>query len=257
MLQWVLPRRTFPIIIRRMPTSAEVLAHLPLFQALSPSELAAVAAGFRQDRYERDACLFREGERSARLWVVSEGQVKIVKYGEGGKEIVVEVISPGEVFGGATMLIPHQPATAFALSEVTTLSLALDDYRRLLLQHPAVAVQVLESLGERMQGFIRMRAMAGERVERRVAHILLKLAHKFGEATPDGVVIRASLTRQDISELADTTVETAIRVMSRLRKEGLVKTLRGGYVVICDQRALQALAGAQDSAPGSHPGGTS
>jgi CRP-like cAMP-binding protein len=226
-----------------MTTNAEVLAQVPLFQPLSPSELAAVAAWFRQDNYEHEACLFREGDSSVRFWVVSEGQVKIVKYGEGGKEIVVEVISPGEVFGGATMLIPDQPATAFALSDVTTLSLALDDYRRLLAEHPAVAVRVIELLGERMQGFIRMRALAGERVERRVAHILLKLAHKFGQKTEEGVVIRASLTRQDIAELADTTVETAIRVMSRLRKAGIVKTLRGGYVVILDHEALQKLTG--------------
>ena len=53
--------------------------------------------------------------------------MKIVKYGEGGKEIVVEVISPGEVFGGAIMLIPRQPATAIALSDVAALSLPLDD----------------------------------------------------------------------------------------------------------------------------------
>ena len=239
-----------------MQSSATVLAQVPLFQSLSPSELAAIAAWFRQDRFERDACLFREGDLSARFWVVGNGQVKIVKYGEGGKEIVVEVISPGEVFGGATMLIPRQPATAFALSDVTTLSLALDDYRRVLRDYPVVAVQVIETLGERMQGFIRMRALAGERVERRVAHILLKLARKFGEKSEAGWVIQASLTRQDIAELADTTVETTIRVMSRLRKDGVVKTLRGGYVVILDAQALEDLAGAQASAAGSHSGGT-
>lgn len=228
-----------------MDSHAEVLARVPLFRPLSPAELAAVAAWFREDRYERDAYLFHEGDPSARFWVVSQGQVKIVKYGEGDREIVVEVISPGEVFGGATMLIPLQPATAVALTDMTTLSLALDDYKRVLQMHPAVAVRVIETLGERMQGFIRMRALAGERVERRVAHILLKLAHKFGEQTEAGWVIQAGLTRQDIAELAGTTVETAIRVMSRLRQEGVVKTLRGGYVVILDRAALQALAGSQ------------
>ena len=239
-----------------MSSRAVTLARVPLFRGLSPAELDAVAAGFREDRFASDAPIFHEGDPSARFWVVSEGQVKIVKYSEGGKEIVVEVISPGEVFGGATMLIPRQPATAMALSDVAALSLPLDDYTRLLREHPAVAVQVIETLGERMQGFIRMRALAGERVERRVAHILLKLAHKFGEKIESGWVIRAGLTRQDIAELADTTVETAIRVMSRLRKEGILKTLRGGYVVILDRRALQDLAGSQGSGTGSRSGET-
>ncbi len=227
-----------------MASRAETLACVPMFRALSPGELEAVAAGFREDRFAGDAPIFHEGDPSARFWVVGEGQVKIVKYSEGGKEIVVEVISPGEVFGGATMLIPLQPATAIALSDVAALSLPLADYKRLLSEHPAVAVQVIAMLGERMQGFIRMRALAGERVERRVAYILLKLAHKCGEKTEAGWVIRAGLTRQDIAELSDTTVETAIRVMSRLSKEGIVKTLRGGYVVILDREALQKLTGA-------------
>jgi CRP-like cAMP-binding protein len=240
--------------LRSMVSRAETLARVPLFQCLSPTQLEAVAARFREDRFARDHLIFNEGETSARFWVVSEGQVKIVKYGESGKEIVVEVISPGEVFGGATMLIPRQPATAMALSDVAVLSLPVDDYKQLLREHPVVAVQVIETLGERMQGFIRMRAMAGERVERRIAHILLKLAHKFGEKTEAGWVIRAGLTRQDIAELADTTVETAIRVMSRLRKEGVVRTLRGGYVVILDRRALQDLAGTQGAGPSSPPG---
>jgi CRP/FNR family transcriptional regulator len=224
-----------------MPSTADTLAQVPLFRALTPSDLASLAAWFREDRFARDAYLFHEGDPAARFWIVRDGQVKIVKYGEGGKEIVVEVIPPGEVFGGATMLMPQQPATAQAMGEVVTLSLSVDDYRRLLRQYPPVAVGVIALLGERMQGFIRMRAMAGERVERRIAHILLKLASKFGEEAEGGWVIRASLTRQDIAELADTTVETAIRVMSRFRQEGLVKTLRGGYVVILKREALQKL----------------
>ena len=227
-----------------MTSHAEALARVSLFSALSPTQLAAIAAQVREDRYERDAPIFHEGDPSARFWTVKQGQVKIVKYGEGGKEIVVEVISPGEVFGGATMLIPRQPATAQALSEVTVLSLPVDDYRRLLHDYPAVAVQVIQMLGERMQGLIRMRAIASQRVERRVAHILIKLANKFGEQSEAGLLIRASLTRQDIAELSDTTVETAIRVMSRLSKEGIIKTLRGGFVVILDREALLKLAGA-------------
>jgi CRP/FNR family transcriptional regulator len=225
-----------------MSSSAEVLARVPLLHDLRPAELTSAALRFREDSYAPETILFREGDTASRFWIVKAGQVKIVKYGEGGREIVVEVIPPGEAFGGATMLMPIQPATAQALSDLTTLSLSLDEYKALLRDYPAAAVRVIEMLGERMRGFIRMRAMAGERVERRVAHILLKLATKFGEQTDEGWMIRTSLTREDIAELSDTTVETAIRVMSRLNKEGLVKTLRGGYVVIRDRRRLQEIS---------------
>jgi len=226
-----------------MSTNTDLLARLPLLRGLSPGELATLTPRFREDHYDRDAHIFYEGDPAARFWVVKAGQVKIVKAGESGKEVVIEVIPPGEAFGGATMLMPNQPATAQALSDLLTLSLSVAEYKQLLQDYPIVGVHVIEMLGERMRGLVRMRSMAGERVERRIAHILLKLARKFGQAHPEGWMIQASLTREDIAELADTTIETAIRVMSRFRKEGLVKTLRGGYIVILDREALQNLSG--------------
>jgi len=224
-----------------MVATAEILAQIPLFRDLSSADLTAIASRFGEDRFKRDDFIFHEGDPAARFWVVKDGQVKIVKYGEPGKEIVIEVIPPGEVFGGATMLMPRQPATAQALSDATTLSLAVDEYKRLLRDYPAVAVRIVEILGDRLLGVIQMRAMASERTERRVAHILLKLASKFGEDTAEGGLIRARLSRQDIAELSDTTLETAIRIMSKFRSQGLVKTLRGGYIVITDREALRRL----------------
>lgn len=226
-----------------MPSNADVLGRVPLFRDLNHNELAIIVPRFRGDRFERDAYIFHETDPAARFWVVKDGQVKIVKHGEGGKEIVIEVIPPGEVFGGAAMLMSHQPATAQALSDAATLSLSVDDYRRLLRDYPAVGVRVIEMLGDRLLGVIRMRMMIGERVERRIAHILLKLASKFGQETEAGWMIATSLSRQDIAELADTTIETAIRVMSAFRKQGLVKTLSGGYVVIVDREALRQIGG--------------
>ena len=130
-----------------------------------------------------------------------------------------------------------------AVADAVTLSLAVDEYKRLLREYPAVGVRVIEMLGERLLGVIRMRAIASERVERRIAHVLLKLAAKFGEERQEGWVINASLSRQDIAELSDTTLETAIRVMSKFRKEEWVRTLRGGYVVIVDREALRKMGG--------------
>ncbi|MBI3764357.1 MAG: Crp/Fnr family transcriptional regulator [Chloroflexi bacterium] len=226
-----------------MPSNADVLARVPLFRDLSPTDLTAIAPRFREDHFPRDAYIFYEADPAERFWVVKDGQVKIVKNGEGGKEIVIEVIPPGEMFGGAAMLMTHQPATAQALAPATALSLSRDEYKRLLRDYPPVSVRVIEMLGERLLGVIRMRMMISERVERRIAHILLKLASKFGEETGEGWAIQASLSRQDIADLADTTIETAIRVMSRFRKDGLVKTLRGGYVVIVDREALRRVGG--------------
>ena len=221
----------------------EALVNVPLFSDLSRSELAALAGRFRVDRFRRDDYIFYEGDPAARFWVVKEGQVKIVKYNEGGKEIVIEVIPPGEIFGSAALLMKNQPATARALSDAVTLSLSIQEYKRMLHEYPAVSVRVIEILGERLRGVIGMRMMISERVERRVAHVLLKVASKCGVETDSGWMINVSLSRQEIAELADTTTETAIRVMSRFSKSGWVKTLPGGYVVILDRAVMEKISG--------------
>jgi CRP/FNR family transcriptional regulator len=226
-----------------MSSDLDTLGLVPLFRDLTPSQLSDIVSRFREDTFNQDAYIFYENDRAARLWIVRDGQVKIVKYGEGGREAVIEVISPGEVFGGAAMLMPQHPATAQALSKLTTLSLSTDQYKLMLQEQPAVAVRVIESLGHRLLSVIGTRMMASERVERRIAHILLKLASKSGVESEAGWQISISLSRQDIADLSDTTIETAIRVMSKFRKAGLVKTRRGGYVVILDPGQLREISG--------------
>jgi CRP/FNR family transcriptional regulator len=97
-------------------------------------------------------------------------------------------------------------------------------------------------LGMRLHSMMGLQVLAGERVERRVAHIVLKLASRVGRPDDEGVLIPISLSRQDIAEMAGTTLETAIRTMSRFRAQKLIKTLRGGYLLITNEEALRQMA---------------
>jgi CRP/FNR family transcriptional regulator len=87
-----------------------------------------------------------------------------------------------------------------------------------------------------------LQILAGERVERRLAHILVKLADRVGRPDPEGVLITIPLSRQDLADMAGTTLETAIRTISRFREQGWVKTRRGGYLVITGLERLQQQA---------------
>lgn len=217
----------------------QLLAQVALFRDLTLAQLTAITPWFRLDTFQANEPIFHEGDEANRFWVVREGEVKIVRYALGGREVVIEVIPAGEVFGGSVLLMPIHPATAVALSRTATLSLSIEQYHNLLNEYGAVGVRVIEILGERLLSVIHMRTLAADRVERRMAHILLKMASKSGVKTPEGIKINLSLTRQDLADLADTTLETAIRTMSVFRKNGLVRTLRGGYVVILDENRLR------------------
>ena len=219
-----------------------VLRQVPLFASLTTDQIAAAADWFQTQSFDPDALIFLEGDPADRLWVVSAGQVKIVKHTSDGQENLLEVITPGEMFGGAALLLPRHPASAFAMTATDTLSIDRELYRQLIRRHPDIALRIIDLLGERLQTAMKMRALAAERVDVRLANILLKLCDKAGAPVEQGTRINLPMTRQDLADMAGTTIETAIRVMSRLRKEGLVLTEPGGYVVVLDHERLLRLS---------------
>jgi CRP/FNR family transcriptional regulator len=222
--------------------AAEVLRQVPLFASLTIDQITAVAGWFHVEAFDQDAMIFLEGDPADRLWVVSAGQVKIVKHTSDGQENLLEVITPGEMFGGAGLLLAAHPATAVAMTPTTALSIERGPYLQLIRQYPDIALRIIDLLGERLQAAMKMRALAVEHVDVRLANILLKLCDKAGEPIGEGTRINLPLSRQDLADMAGTTIETAIRVMSRLRKEGLVHTEPGGYVVMLDRERLQRLS---------------
>lgn len=220
----------------------ELLQRIPLFAALTPEQIASFADRFRVDVFAPDTFIFLEGDPADRLWVVQSGQVKIIKYSADGLENILEVILPGEMFGGAGILFPVHPATAVAMAETTTLSLEREGYLQLARQFPDIALRIIAILGERLRAAMKMRALSTDRVDVRVAHILLKLCDKVGEKTLEGVKINLPLSRQDLADMTGTTIETAIRIMSKFRKEGLVFTEPGGYIVVTDCDRMRTLS---------------
>ena len=227
------------------PGPLALLAQLPLLAGLPARDLAELAALARADHFEPDAAIFNQGDPSDRFWLLRAGRVKIAHLAAGGREVILEVIAPGEAFGGAVLFLPEHPAAARALTAADTLSVPREAYARLMVNHPQVAQRLVRMLGARLQSLIAMQVLAGERVERRLAHILLKLADRAGRAEPGGgVLITIPLTRQDLAEMTGTTLETAIRTLSRFRAQGWLETRRGGYILIRDPEQLQAQAGA-------------
>ena len=220
----------------------ELLRGLPLLAGVAGERLAALAAHCAVAQAARDSVIFNQDDPADRVWLVHGGQVKIVYQEVDGREIILEMIAPGEAFGGAVLFFPTHPATAKAMDDSVLVNFSIERYTELLAQHPPLTLKLLRMLDARHRSMINMQILAGERVERRMAHILLKLADRVGQADPDGTLITISLSRQDLADMAGTTLETAIRTLSRFSQQALVKTERGGYLVILDRAQLTALA---------------
>ncbi len=220
-----------------MPASdkAQVLKASFIFSSLNSDEMAelvnlAVERSFRPEEF-----IFWEGDAPEWFYIVAEGKVKVLKHSSAGKDFIIAFFSPGEMFGEVAVFGDRPyPASAQAVMETRVVGLKREDFLSFLAHQPQVALRIINVLGERLrdaQG--RLRDLAGEKVEQRLAGILLMLSARIGLTLP--------FTRQNIADMAGTTIETAIRVMSHLRERGIIHSVRG-KVVILDEEKLRLLS---------------
>jgi CRP/FNR family transcriptional regulator, nitrogen oxide reductase regulator len=222
-------------------TALSLLHQLPILADLPEPDLVSLARQVTFRDYARDEEIFYQGDPADRVWWVHTGRVKIIYHDQAGREVILEIIAPGEAFGGAVLFFPNQPATAKTMEDASIASFSSELYARFLLDHPPVTLKLLRMLGTRHLSMINMQILAGERVERRMAHIIYKLAARVGRSDPGGTLITIPLSRQDLADMSCTTLETAIRTVSRFQKEGLIMTRRGGYILVTDLERLKDL----------------
>jgi CRP-like cAMP-binding protein len=201
---------------------------------LSAKERAAVEKQLVRRAYEKDEYLFFEGTPAEWLVMVAQGRVKMIKHSETGRETILATFGPGQIVGEVGVLVGDAyPATAQALEPTVTLSLRRSEYMTLLRANPDLAWALVAELGRRLQrAHETIRSLAVEKVERRIARVLLRMAAASGERLPGGMVrITVPLSRQDIADMAGTVLETAIRTMSKFQKQGLIESQAGRIVL--------------------------
>ena len=221
-----------------------LLAKSALFAPLASQERARLEKQLVPRAWARDDYIFFEGEPAQWLVFVARGRVKMIKHSDSGRETILATFGPGQVVGEVGVLIGDSyPATAQALEPTETLSLPRAPYLAAVQENPALAWALIVELGSRLQrAHETIRSMAVEKVERRVARVLLRMANTAGERLPDGTVrINVPLTRQDIADMAGTVIETAIRTLSKFQKQGWIQT-QDGQIVLLQAHQLVAVA---------------
>jgi CRP-like cAMP-binding protein len=229
------------------PTSLRVdpasIAGLRLFAGMPPEAHAEIANACRARRVPKGSPLFEQGAAADAYFVVLDGRLKVVQTTPDGQQVVVRFVGPGEPAGIlAAFGIAAYPATAIAVADTLVLAWEGKDAAALMNRHPAWAMATSAAIGGRVQeAHTRVREMATERVERRIAHAVLRLARQAGSRIEEGVRIEFPLSRQDIAEMTGTTLHTVSRVMSAWEQAGLVD---GGRqrIVVKDPHALVRIA---------------
>ncbi len=216
----------------------KILRGLPFFTSLTDEALQAVNLLFRETGYQPDEFLNFAGDDGKKLYVVAEGRVKLLRQTTGGKQIMLDLLVPGEFFGNIGQAPQPYPDTAQAQTSVCALTISIDDFRGVMRSHPAVALAVLDTVTGRLQSaHDTIHLLSVEPAEKRVAHTLLRLARKLGKQEEFGLLIQTPLSREALAEMTGITTETASRVISQFQREGWIDTGRQ-WVAIKDQTAL-------------------
>jgi CRP/FNR family transcriptional regulator len=196
-----------------------------------------------------DEIIFLQSDPADQVWLCVRGCLKMCVQEETGREVIPWLVQAGEPFGTSMFLLGEQRATARALTAAEVLYFPIERYEQLLAAHPAMVRVLLRTINTRLSAVVHMHLMAGDRVERRIAYILLKLAKCSGRDDPEGTLVTIPLSRQEVADMTGTTLETAIRTLSRLRSEGAIKTRQGGFLVILDRACLEQIANRTDPNP--------
>lgn len=213
---------------RRTDEALSWLAEALLFQGLSLAEHQAALQAARRRRVRREAFFFQQGDPANALYVLTVGRVRLTQVTPEGDQVILHLVHPGEMFGGIAVLgDATYPVSAQALEDCQALTWDGESMAGLMERTPRLALNALRLLAGRVQELQdRVRELATERVERRVARMLLRLARQAGRKVDNGVLIDLPLSRQDLAEMTGTTLFTVSRVLSRWEQQGLVEAGR-------------------------------
>jgi len=226
------------------PNRRDPLQNVPLMSGLSASDRRWIGGQVIETRYRKGEAIFKQGDPAEYFHIVKEGAVKCVKSSQDGKEVALKVLLPGDLFccEAAVLDGSAHPGCARPMEDVTILKLSKKAYFEALRRNPDSALQVIEYLGKRLnEAQENAKVLALDPAEERVAALLVGLASRAGVRDPEGLRLTIHLTRQDIADMAGLTIETAIRVMSRFKRDRLVSGTAKRLVIV-DLPRLRKLA---------------
>jgi CRP/FNR family transcriptional regulator len=210
---------------------------IPILSPLTADDRAALAPLCELRAFEKGETLFEEGDPALFIHFLFVGRVKIVKAAQ-TRDLILEILGPGEPVGAVAVFEQRPfPASAIALEPSGTVSIPEREFFQLVERRPEITRRLLAGLTLRLMALNRRLADMTGSVEYRTARLFATLADRLGRNQGDSVFVPIHLSRQEIADLVGTTIETAIRVMSRWQKEGLVETERDGFLI----RKIEAL----------------
>jgi CRP/FNR family cyclic AMP-dependent transcriptional regulator len=244
------------VSVRRAPTgqTAELLRGVSLFSELSDVELEKIAHVAVPRSYPAGSVILREGDPGDTCYILRAGRARVVRQHADGRAITLTNLGPGEIFGELAMFDGEvRSATVEAIDDVQAVAILAGDLKRLLNEHPQIAVKLLGALAEKLRETnARIARQSFQKVSSRVAGVLSELAEtgsragqqidaggeRSGASEGGSLEVIVHSTQADLAQLAGTSREAASRFLATLQRAGVV-TCKRGRIIVHDPFALQ------------------
>jgi CRP-like cAMP-binding protein len=205
-----------------------VLNGADMFDVLGADERTEVLKAGVVRKLPQGKLVFAQGDPGETCHTLLEGRVKIVQTRPDGGQSVIRFIGPGEMFGTVAALMDKPfPADAVAVVDSLEIYWPVKVMRQLMTRFPQVAIRSAASAGHRLFELqSRVGELSGERVEQRIARALVRLVRQAGRRTEEGIEIDFPITRQELAEMAGSTLHTVSRTLSAWEDRGVISSSR-------------------------------
>lgn len=210
------------------PELLPLLGKIELFEGLNERELDAILTEARELHFAEGSFLFYQDDPAERVFIVKSGRIKLTQLADDGQQVLMRVMTPGMLFAAISLVQGAvYPVTAEAAADSEVLYWSQDSMLAMVQRFSRLALNALKIVAGNLREFQnRYRELATERVERRLARNVLRLASQTGRKTDEGVLLDLPLTRQDLAEMSGTTLFTVSRILSAWESQGLVQAGR-------------------------------
>lgn len=221
---------------------AGLLREVDLFSGLSPSELRQISQTLPMQTCRVGGLVTSPDEDDEKLYIVKRGRVRLYRLTPDGKQLTLDILDKGRIVGRMSWLGQELAGVyAEAVEDALICSFTPGELTRLIDRYPAIGVNIIRYLSERLAASEREREiMAFRSVEQRLAARLIELADRFGIAGDDGVEIDARLTQQELADMIGTSRETLATTVSSMRGRGILD-MKQQRVMVRSMEALRAL----------------
>jgi len=225
------------------PKAINVLRSNAILKLLSEADLERLASSCRVVRAEKGEVLWFKGADVDFMGLAADGWVKMVRTSSIGNDTTIELFGPGHLFGLMGAITGTGcPLTACAIHDLWYVRIPKQMMLELYGQSIVMKDYLIRKAAVRLHGAVELMArLSSGTVEQRIAAILFILVESYAVKEPDGILLQCPLTRQEISEMAGTTVESTIRAMSRWQKEGIISTERQQILITDEARLARIL----------------